>query len=365
MHLSVQGLTQVVGGEPHLAAVDLELEAGSFNVLLGPTQAGKTTLLRILAGLDRPSAGVLREDGRDVTGLGVRGRRVAMVYQEFVNYPSFTVYQNIAAPLRIARRLSRREIDRRVRATAERLHIGHLLDRLPAELSGGQQQRVALARALVKEAPLLLLDEPLVNLDYKLREELRDEMRQMFLEGETTVVYATTEPQEALLLGGATAVLDRGRLLQHGPALEVYHRPTSERVAEVFSDPPINLMPARIDKGWCALSEEVAFALPSHMRALPAGPYRVAARADQVAVGDGAPGAIVLPARVELAEINGSETFIHARHGALSLIALVAGVHGFELGQQVRCHFDPAGLFVFDQAGAVAALPGDGAEDRR
>jgi glycerol transport system ATP-binding protein len=181
-------------------------------------------------------------DGKDVTCVSVRERNVAMVYQQFVNYPSFTVYENIASPLRLAKCLSAKEIDAKVRATAEMLQIEHLLDRLPAELSGGQQQRTAMARALVKGASLLLLDEPLVNLDYKLREELRSEMCQIFGRGITTVVYATTEPQEALMLGGNTAVLDAGRLLQNGPALEVYHRPATVGTSQVFSNPPINLI---------------------------------------------------------------------------------------------------------------------------
>ena len=127
---------------------------------------------------------------------------------------------------------------------AARLHIDHLVQRYPSELSGGQQQRVALARALVKNAPLILLDEPLVNLDYKLREELRDELSALFAQGRSTVIYATTEPGEALLLGGYTAVLDEGRLLQYGPTAEVFHRPSSIRVARAFSDPPMNLFAA-------------------------------------------------------------------------------------------------------------------------
>ena len=175
MRLSLENVTKMVREQPYLYDIDLDLASGSFNVLLGPTQAGKTSLLRLMAGLDFPSSGTIREDGADVTLLGVRKRNVAMVYQEFVNYPSFTVFENIAAPLRRAKRLSASQIDAKVRARARMMHIDHLLHRLPSELSGGQQQRVALARALVKEAPLLLLDEPLVNFDYKLREELRSE----------------------------------------------------------------------------------------------------------------------------------------------------------------------------------------------
>ena len=171
----------------------------------------------------------------------MRKRDVAMVYQQFINYPSFSVFDNIASPLRRSG-VSRAETERRVREVAGMLHIEDLMDRLPGELSGGQQQRIALARALVKEAKLLLLDEPLVNLDYKLREELRQELREIFENRESCVVYATTEPLEALMMSGNTIVVDAGRVLQMGATLDVYQRPVSERVGQVFSDPPINII---------------------------------------------------------------------------------------------------------------------------
>ena len=191
--------------------------------------------------------------------MPVRQRNVAMVYQQFINYPSMTVADNIASPLRLR---GEPDIDARVQELAAKLHIEPFLERLPAELSGGQQQRVALARALAKNAPLMLLDEPLVNLDYKLREELREELPQLFAAGRSTVVYATTEPTEALLLGGYTAVLDAGELLQYGPTAEVFHRPKSIRVARAFSDPPMNLVAAeRRARTACALRGGVALAL--------------------------------------------------------------------------------------------------------
>ncbi len=355
MRLTLQGVSKVVRGQMHLHGIDLDLASGSFNVLLGPTQAGKTSLLRLMAGLDRPTAGAILADGNDVTALGVRRRNVAMVYQEFVNYPNFTVYQNIAAPLQRAKRLSASEIDAKVKATAETMRIDRYLRRLPSELSGGQQQRVALARALVKEAPLLLLDEPLLNLDYKLREELRSELRQIFRHGKTTVVYATTEPQEALLFGGNTAILDAGRVLQSGPALDVYRRPATVRVAEVFSDPPINLVRASIGPRECRLSPSVAFPVAPHMRALPPGDYRVGVRANHIGVAQRAGNGGVIRATVELAEINGSETYVHARHSDFTLIALLEGVHEFALGEELNLHLDPDRLFVFDGAGGLAA----------
>ncbi|MBI4734860.1 MAG: ABC transporter ATP-binding protein [candidate division NC10 bacterium] len=365
MHLTLQNVTKVVNGQTHLYGIDLELASGSFNVLLGPTQAGKTSLMRLMAGLDHPSSGKVIVDGKDVTCVSVRERNVAMVYQQFLNYPSFTVYENIASPLRLAKGLSAKEIDAKVRATAEMVHIEHLLDRLPAELSGGQQQRTAMARALVKGASLLLLDEPLVNLDYKLREELRSEMRQIFSQGITTVVYATTEPQEALMLGGNTAVLDAGRLLQYGPALEVYHRPATVRASEVFSNPPINLIRASIGAQGCRLSADVAFPLAEHMRSLPPGDYQVGVRANHIDVVARAENGGVIPATVELAEITGSETYIHAGHGDFTVVALVEGVHEYGLGEAVNLHLDPRRLFIFNSAGNLVAAPERTLNNRR
>ena len=242
MELRLRRIEQRVGPQVHLYPLDLTLVPLAVTVLLGATQAGKTTLMRVMAGLDKPSAGHVMADGQDVTGVPVRERNVAMVYQQFINYPSMTVADNIASPLRLRGAHTPAAIEARVAELAAKLHIEPFLKRLPAELSGGQQQRVALARALAKQAPLMLLDEPLVNLDYKLREELRDELSALFASGESTVVYATTEPTEALLLGGYTAVLDAGELLQYGPTAEVFHRPQSIRVARAFSDPPMNLV---------------------------------------------------------------------------------------------------------------------------
>ena len=228
MQLTLEHTAKKVGPSTHLYPMDFALQPRAVTVLLGATQAGKTSLMRIMAGLDKPTEGRVKVDGVDVTDQPVRERNVAMVYQQFINYPSMTVADNIASPLKLR---GERGIAARVKQLAAKLHIEPFLKRLPAELSGGQQQRVALARALAKQAPLMLLDEPLVNLDYKLREELRDELSQLFASGDSTVVYATTEPTEALLLGGYTAVMDAGELLQYGATADVFHKPKSIRVA--------------------------------------------------------------------------------------------------------------------------------------
>jgi glycerol transport system ATP-binding protein len=355
MELVLERIEQRAGAQVYLYPLDLSLVPNTVTVLLGATQAGKTTLMRVMAGLDAPSKGHVKADGRDVTGVPVRNRNVAMVYQQFINYPSMTVAENIASPLRLRRdRPAKAQIAARVDELAAKLHIEPFLARLPSELSGGQQQRVALARALAKDAPLMLLDEPLVNLDYKLREELRDELTQLFAAGQSTVVYATTEPTEALLLGGYTAVLDAGELLQYGPTAEVFHRPRSIRVARAFSDPPMNLVAATAGPGGLVLPGGVTLPL-----VLPAGATQaltLGVRAGALRIRPQA-GDVALPGKVELAEISGSDTFVHAHTQVGELVAQLTGVHVFSIGAPVTLHLSPAQAYVFDAAGDLLVAP--------
>jgi glycerol transport system ATP-binding protein len=355
MSLQLKGISKSVDGERWIDDISLDLAPGSFNVLLGLTLAGKTTLMRLMAGLDKPDAGRVFMNGRDVTDVPVRKRNVAMVYQQFINYPSMTVYDNIASPLRIAG-WRRQEIERRVREEAERLHIDHLLDRLPGELSGGQQQRTAMARALVRDADLLLLDVPLVNLDYKLREELRAEMREIFARRRAVVVYATTDPLEALTLGGHTAVLQAGRLIQFGPSLEVYHRPATEHVGYVFGDPPLNMVPGQLDDA-IVLGNTTRLPLPAHLRRLPAGHYRFGMRPSHLSVFRRTPADIAVPAEVVVPEVNGSETYIHVRHHEVDWVIQQDGIHLMPVGSEIAMYLDPERLFVFDSDGRLVAAP--------
>jgi glycerol transport system ATP-binding protein len=331
--------------------MDFALQPRAVTVLLGATQAGKTSLMRIMAGLDKPTEGRVRVDGVDVTGQPVRERNVAMVYQQFINYPSMTVYDNIASPLKLR---GEKSIATRVDALAKKLHIEPFLKRLPAELSGGQQQRVALARALAKNAPLMLLDEPLVNLDYKLREELREELSALFATGDSTVVYATTEPGEALLLGGYTAVMDAGELLQYGPTAEVFHAPKSLRVARAFSDPPMNLI-----AGEAATIGVQLNAGPSLQIPLPSAASKsltIGVRASALGIRQ-RPGDVALPGTVELAEISGSDTFVHVATAVGEVVAQLTGVHRFELGSSLTLYLHPAQVYVFDTAGSLLVAP--------
>jgi glycerol transport system ATP-binding protein len=356
MDLKLQNVSKVVNGEVHLQQIDLSFEAGSRNVLLGRTLAGKTSLLRIMAGLDRPTSGKVILGGQDVTGVSVRKRSVAMVYQQFINYPSMTIYDNIASSLKISG-MPKKQIDQRVHETAEMLHLEDMLQRIPSELSGGQQQRTAIARALVKEAQLLLLDEPLVNLDYKLREELRVELHEIFRKRSSLVVYTTTEPTEALMLGGNVVILDEGRVLQTGDTPLVYQRPESLKAAQVFSDPPINALDGTVSNGSAIMGDGIAVPLTGHLSGIAAGVYQFAFRSNHLWLERGDPGDIAITGTVELAEINGSETFIHIHHGKSAFVVQQDGVHPFSMGNGITVFINPKHLFVYDRQGGLVSAP--------
>ncbi|SES29342.1 carbohydrate ABC transporter ATP-binding protein, CUT1 family (TC 3.A.1.1.-) [Vreelandella subterranea] len=356
MSLHLQNIAHTVGGVPYISDVDLALEPGSFNVLLGRTLAGKTTLMRLMAGLEPPTQGRILMDGKDVTGVPVRHRNVSMVYQQFINYPSLTVYDNIASPLKLAK-LPKSEIDKRVGEMAEMLHIEHLLDRYPLELSGGQQQRTAMGRALVKDADVILFDEPLVNLDYKLREELRDELRDLFKVRNCIAVYATTEPNEALALGGNTAILHEGKLLQYGPTDQIYRQPNGILSAEMFSEPPINIVPGRLTDNEITFDNDTHFTCDDALQKLPPGDYQFGVRASHLSLTPQAPDDLELPVTVDVAEISGSETFLHARHAHFPLVLHLLGIHELKVNQPIKVYFPTHKLFVFDQQGHIVHTP--------
>ena len=355
MSLVLDHLGLRVGEDAIVSGVSLTLDPGTMNVLLGPPLSGKTTLMRLMAGLDRPTSGRLVEDGVDVAGLPVRKRSVAMVYQQFVNYPTLSVGENIASPLRVAG-LAKAEIEARVARAAQLLRLDKMLDRFPAQLSGGQQQRTAIARALVKQARLVLLDEPLANLDYKLREELREELPRIFAETGAILVYATTEPTEALLLKGSTATLWEGRVTQVGKTASVYRHPDNLDAARVFSDPPLNEL--GLVKAGALVTLENGRKLPSDslLPGLADGAYRLGFRADAVTIGSGRAG-IAFPGTVSVTEINGSESFVHVDVGLGTWVCLVVGIHEWLPGAPVEVGLDISQAFVFAESGQRVAVP--------
>jgi glycerol transport system ATP-binding protein len=354
MSLILEGVSKVVEGQHHIYPTDLSLERGTMNVLLGPTLSGKTSLMRIMAGLDVPATGRVLWEAQDVTGMRVQDRKVAMVYQQFINYPSMTVYDNIASPMKLMG-VSRAELDHKVRETAELMQLTPMLERKPLELSGGQQQRCALARALVKGAGLVLLDEPLANLDYKLREELRAEIPRIFEESGAIFVYATTEPEEALLLGGNVATMWQGEITQFGPTPSVYRKPKDATTARVFSDPPMNF--TRIVKAGDKVSfgEGQTAAATGALAGLPDGTYSAGFRPDHLHLSAQGGDGLHFKCTLRVTEITGSETFVHLDHAGDGWVGLLHGVHHLEFGQPIEVWLDAEHVYVFAESGHLIA----------
>ncbi|MET3592538.1 glycerol transport system ATP-binding protein [Mesorhizobium shonense] len=353
--LELRNVTKTVGAQEHIRDVSLTLQHGSLNVLLGPTLSGKTSLMRLMAGLDAPTSGSVWFDGKDVTGQPVQKRNVAMVYQQFINYPAMTVYENIASPLRVAG-VEQGKIDKEVRNAAALLKLTPYLDRTPLNLSGGQQQRTALARAIVKNASLVLLDEPLANLDYKLREELRAELPKIFAASGTIFVYATTEPHEALLLGGNTATLSEGRVTQFGPTVEVFRKPVDLVTARTFADPPLNAIVLAKKGSDFLLEGGVKLPVPRELLGIPDASYTIGFQPHHLSLDRPNASAVPVRAKVTITEITGSESFVHLDFADARWVMLAHGILDFETDDEVEVFIDPRHIMVFDQNGrAVTA----------
>ena len=348
--LELRNVSKMAGGEYHIHPTDLTLQRGSLNVLLGPTLSGKTTLMRLMAGLDKPSGGTILFNGEDVTGWPVQKRNVAMVYQQFINYPALSVYENIASPMRVAGK-DKATIDREVRKAAELLRLTPYLDRTPLNLSGGQQQRTALARAIVKNANLVLLDEPLANLDYKLREELREELPRIFAESGAIFVYATTEPSEALLLGGNTATLNEGKVTQFSRTIEVYRRPVDIVTAKIFADPPLNTIEVIKTGGAFTRADHAVVPVPAHLAAMPDGPVTIAFQPHHLFPQQKGQASQSIRARTLISEIAGSESFVHVEFSGQRWVMLAQGIHDIEPDTEIELFLDTRHLMAFDTHG--------------
>ncbi|MDR7032523.1 ABC transporter ATP-binding protein [Mesorhizobium sp. BE184] len=354
--LELRNVTKVVGAATHISDVSLTFRHGSLNVLLGPTLSGKTSLMRLMAGLDVPTSGSIFFDGQDVTGRPVQKRNVAMVYQQFINYPAMTVYDNIASPLRVAG-IDRGTIDSEVSKAAALLKLTPYLDRTPLSLSGGQQQRTALARAIVKNASLVLLDEPLANLDYKLREELREELPRIFAEAGTIFVYATTEPHEALLLGGNTATLSQGRVTQFGPTIDVFRSPVDLVTAKTFADPPLNTIVLAKKGNSFLLEGGVKLPVPESLAGIADGPYTIGFQPHHLSFERRNAAAVPVQTKVSITEITGSESFVHLNFADARWVMLAHGIHKLEPDEQVEVFIDTRHIMVFDDVGRAMTAP--------
>ncbi|ESW79077.1 ABC transporter ATP-binding protein [Mesorhizobium sp. LSJC268A00] len=354
--LELRNVTKMVGAVEHIRDVSLTLQHGSLNVLLGPTLSGKTSLMRLMAGLDVPTTGSVWFDGQNVTGMPVQQRKIAMVYQQFINYPAMTVYENIASPLRVAGN-DQAKIDKEVRNAAGLLKLTPYLDRTPLSLSGGQQQRTALARAIVKNASLVLLDEPLANLDYKLREELRAELPKIFAAAGTIFVYATTEPHEALLLGGNTATLSEGRITQFGPTIDVFRKPIDLVTAKTFADPPLNTIVLAKKGPDFLLEGGVKLPVPAELAGISDANYTIGFQPHHLSLERPNAAAVPVRAKVTITEITGSESFIHLDFADARWVMLTHGIRDFEPDAEIEVFIDPRHIMVFDSNGSAVAAP--------
>jgi len=349
MALELKNVSYEEAGDPFLTDITAVFPPG-ISVLVGPTTAGKTSLMRVMAGLYSPTEGSVWLNGEDVTSMSVRERSVSFVYQQFINYPAMTVFDNIASPLKVAKpKVDKAHITERVEELAELLGITPLLKRKPSELSGGQQQRVAIARALAKKTDIVLLDEPLANLDYKLREQLRDELQSIFANADNIVIYSTAEPAEALDFASRTFVLSEGKLIQEANALELYRTPQNLNVAKTLSDPPINVMSASVSGATAKVGSTTVdiaghdLAGRSHVD-LGIQPHRLS-------VEPAGPGQVSLTGKVQLAEVTGSITYVHMEleTGEYSVLER-DGAFPMDPDDPITVSFHPRDLYGFDAA---------------
>jgi ABC-type sugar transport system ATPase subunit len=341
--IELHGIAKRFGETTVLHDINLSIAPGEFFSLLGPSGCGKTTTLRIIAGLEAPDAGRVHVDGRDITDMSPGERDAAMVFQSYALYPHMTVAGNIGFPLRMVG-IARAEIERLVAQAARRVGIEPLLARRPGQLSGGQQQRVALARAIVRSPRLFLLDEPLSNLDAKLRVQTRTEVKQLQRALGVTTIYVTHDQEEAMSLSDRMAIFVDGRIVQIGTPEEVFGKPTSTVVAGFLGSPPMNLLPARL----CAAMLEIE----GHKLALP----HPVGDEDRAVVAGIRPGDISireagLPATVELAEPQGESVIVDLRFGGAALKARIFSGVRFREGQAVQIGIDPARVHLFTADG--------------
>ena len=353
MNLVAENLSYKPDEQFHLNEVSFNFKKGNIYTILGRTLSGKTTLLKTIAGLLTPDAGEMQFEDKDFLKVPVWERNIAMVYQQFINYPHLNVFENVAFPLK-QRKVDNQKINDEVIKSLKSVGLEGYENRKIQELSGGQQQRVSLARSLVKNAKILLLDEPLVNLDYKLREQLREEFKNIFSQGlskESIVIFSTTDPREAMELNGKVTVLDEGKVLQVGEAKEIFENPKTLKVAEISNDPPMNILKANIDENKIKF-EGIDIDIPKHLSKLKDKNFNLGIRASDIELSDNG-----FEFEVELAEISGSETLLHLKRGDAKIITSIEEVMNFNIHDKVKINFNTNKFYAFNESGILASSP--------
>jgi glycerol transport system ATP-binding protein len=350
MNLIAENLLYKPDEQFHLNEVSFNFKKGNIYTILGRTLSGKTTLLKTIAGLLNPDKGTIQFEDKDFLKVPVWKRNVAMVYQQFINYPHLNVFENVAFPLK-QRKV---EINDVVLKSLKSVGLEGYENRKIQELSGGQQQRVSLARSLVKNAKILLLDEPLVNLDYKLREQLREEFKNIFSQGlseESIVIFSTTDPREAMELNGEVIVLDEGKVLQVGPAKEIFENPKTLKVAEISNDPPMNILKVNMESNKIKF-EGIEIDIPNHLSNLKDNNFNLGIRASDIELNEKG-----FEFEVELAEISGSETLLHLTRGDTKLITSIEEVMNFNIHDKVKINFNTTKVYAFNENEILASSP--------
>ncbi|NJN82310.1 MAG: ABC transporter ATP-binding protein [Caldilineaceae bacterium] len=346
--IKLEGITKRFRNVTALQEISFEIADGEFFVMLGPTGAGKTTTLRVIAGLEKQTAGVVLFDDIVVDEYSPAERDVAFVFQQYSLYPTMTVYDNLAFPLRSPmRRLADDEIRARVTEAAEILRISHLLERKTAKLSGGEMQRVSIGRAIVRSPRAYLMDEPLSNLDAKLRETLRVELRHIQKTQNSTTLYVTHDQVEALTLADRIAVLNEGKIVQIGTPVDIYDRPATIFVAYLVGSPRINLLDAERDNGTLHIARSpLHLPVPGTRADLPAA-FTLGVRPEDIHLEEQG----AFSGRLTLVEPLGVETVLHIRTGDLSLLSMVSGMTAWSIGDEVRFSIRQEHLHFFGPQG--------------
>jgi multiple sugar transport system ATP-binding protein len=331
-HVELNHISKHFPGVTALDDISFDVKDSEFFVMLGPTGAGKTTTLRVIAGLEHQDAGTVLFDGEAIDGLTPSDRDVALVFQQYSLYPTMSVFDNLAFPLRSPlRHTSKEEINKKVEDTAEKLRITHLLKRKTAHLSGGEMQRVSIGRAIVRSPRVFLMDEPLSNLDAKLREALRVELQHLQKTQGSTTLFVTHDQIEALTMADRIAVLNEGKIIQVGTPEDIYDRPASTFVAQLVGSPRINLYPARQENGTISIKDSDVLLQAAGGSKLPAD-FLVGIRPESVKPDPKGK----FTGQVVLSEPLGVETILHIQSGKSTLLSLVPGIASYHIGDGMK-----------------------------
>ena len=347
--VSIRSVKKNFGDVPILHGVDIEIEDGSFTVLVGPSGCGKSTLLRMIAGLEEINSGQINIGSREVNNLPPKERDIAMVFQNYALYPHMTVGENMAFSLTLAKK-PQAEIDTKVARAADILALGSLLDRYPRQLSGGQRQRVAMGRAIVRDPQVFLFDEPLSNLDAKLRVAMRSEIKELHQRLKTTSIYVTHDQIEAMTMGDQIVVMRDGRIEQKGSPLDLYDMPANQFVAGFIGSPAMNFLPGKllVSGGQCQveLNDGLKLDLPSPVQGQNGQPVIFGTRPEHLTlVSSGG-----ISAHVSVLEPTGMDTFVACTHEGVEFSAVFRERHEFQLGSTINLQPDMSRSHVFDAA---------------